>query len=118
MIPGFEYGYAQGEHVVWCIHPDGNTGLMLCGRKVGFVPVVQPEHPTVVHRDCLEAMYGSPKRNPAAVGYATCPAREGAAPVFEGRIEPHGAWKVSGDGPYQSDEACVGVNMAPKQGRR
>jgi hypothetical protein len=118
MITGFEYGYAQGQQTMWCIHKDGTSERMLCGRWVGFIPVVQPERPLHVHRDCLEAMYGTHKRVRSAVGYAVCPVCDGDAPVFERRIQAHGAWKIGADGePYQSEQPCLGVNLKPR-GRR
>jgi hypothetical protein len=113
VIDGYEYGFAQGEDTVWCIRREAGGSRMLCGRKVGFVPVVQPEHPTHVHRACLEAMYGSVKQREATNRYGTCPACGGDAPVVDGRIQPHGAWRVNGEA-YESDEACLGVNMRPR----
>ena len=113
MIDGFSYCYPGDEQRVWCITRDG-ARRTLCGQRVGFTPVVQPEHPTEVHRDCLEAMYWRAKPQPAAarMEYAQCPACQGDAPVFEGRIQAHGAWVRSAIGQrYQSEQACLGVNM-------
>lgn len=113
MIDGFEYGYAQGEDTVWCIRREGTESRMLCGRKVGFVPVQQPTRPKNVHRDCLEAMYGPTKPEPT--GYGTCPACGGHVAVDAGRIQAHGELRIDGDGvPYASDTSCLGVNLRPR----
>jgi hypothetical protein len=119
---GYEYGYARGEDTVWCIRKDGVKARMLCGREVGFVPVIQPEHPKSVHRDCIEAMYGAVQRavdRPSSqVGYAVCPACAGEAAVFQGRLQAHGEWRVGPDGGrYQSEVPCVGVNLPARRKR-
>jgi hypothetical protein len=118
MIEGFQYGYPDREQTIWCIHRDDDTsGRMLCGRKVGFIPVEQPVQPTTVHRACIEAMYGPRKLPPRKdrIVYGTCPVCGGDAVVEEGRIAGHGEVRVDGDGqPYVSGVACLGVNMAPR----
>jgi hypothetical protein len=122
LIRDFEYGYAKGEDTMWCIRRSGVQARMLCGRDVGFVPVVQPEHPRLVHRECLEVMYGSVQDRSGRPGfqvtYVTCPACEGEAPVFEGRIQSHGIWRVGAEGePYQSEIPCMGVNLRVRRRR-
>jgi len=118
VIDGYEFGYARDEQDMWCIRKVGVQARMLCGRKVGFVPVVQPARPTNVHRDCLEAMYGATNRGESPTGYGTCPACGGSAPVSGGRMQAHGEVRVNGDGrPYESETSCLGVNMRPRRQR-
>lgn len=126
MMDGYEFGYSEHAQKVWCIRKE-DAPTTLCGRGVGFFPVDGiPEKPEPLCRDCLQAMWGADgsKQGPSrAVVYATCPMCQGDAPVYDGRIQGHNAWVLSAIGqPVVSDQACLGVNMAPvvvpKRGRR
>lgn len=100
MLPGFEYGFPDKEQTVWCIQREGDTsGWMLCGRKVGFVPVLQPTDPAAKCRDCLQAMYGPVPAAPRAV---VCPACQQGVRVVDGRVAAH---------PDVAGMACTGVNL-------
>lgn len=115
MIPGFEYGFPTCEGTVYCIRREGAT-RMLCGRRVGFVPVVQPEHPRTVHADCLKVMCvrGAEQQKPAKRDLGVCPVCRGEVPLSSGRVEAHGEWRRSAIGQrFQIDVPCLGINMVP-----
>lgn len=114
--PEFEYGWAAGEEHVFCIHKVGVVGRMLCGRRVNHISRVQPEAPSNVHRECLEAMYGRGEQppRPKVTDQGTCPVCGGEAAVVEGRIARHGAWHIRGNGePYVSSTWCRGEGERP-----
>jgi hypothetical protein len=115
MIPGFAHCYSKLATTLWCICREGD-GRTLCGREVGFAPVDGvPAHPTPACQVCRAAMYGTQP----VIGSGTCPACEGDVELLDGRVQPHGVVRVNGaGGQYESAEPCLGVNMAPKRGRR
>jgi hypothetical protein len=114
VIEGYSFGFAAGEGSMWCIHRDDIVGRMLCGRRVGHIPVPQPQRPKNVHRDCLEAMYGQGERAPSRdEDFGVCPVCGGEAAVFGGRLQRHGAWRVRGGEVYVSMDRCLGEGEPP-----
>jgi hypothetical protein len=109
VIDGFSFGYSGSEQEMWCIHRDDDPDdRMLCGRKVGFIPVVQPAHPRSVHAACLRVMYGNGQvERPEAE--VECPACHQGVPVADGRIGSHRDL---------GNQACVGVNLPAGGWRR
>jgi hypothetical protein len=113
----FEYAWPAGEDQVWCIHKIGVVGRVLCGRRLGVVPRIQPSAPSRVHRECLDVMYRLPGRGVGSVQaeYGTCPWCEGDVPLVEGRLKPHGEWRVGRLGPVVSSVPCAGGGQWPVQ---
>lgn len=100
--PGYAFGEVRGGLGLWCIHKDGER-RMLCGQDVYQIPApeFQPD-PDLdeVHDGCLRWLQVI-----VAVSRGDCPVCGDRVPLVDGRIGPHGG-------------GCVGVNMAPKRGRR
>jgi hypothetical protein len=110
------YGYADGVDTEWCIADAGSPGYMLCGRRVGFVPVVPPLFPQVVHKRCRDKWFRTEGARVAEPATGACPACGGEVVVRGGRIQSHGELRVGGDGePHESGVRCPGVNMRPKR---
>jgi hypothetical protein len=113
--PEFEYSWAAGEESVWCIHKVGIVGRVLCGRRLGVVPRIQPEAPSRVHRECLDVMYRLPGRGVGSVQaeYGTCPWCLGDMPLVGGTVATHREWGPHGvrvDAPE-----CDGAGQWPVQ---
>lgn len=109
--PEFEYAEVRGNLGMLCIHQRGLPPLTLCGRDVYEVLPESwvPDPDDKVHGDCLKALLDIP---PAAVPVGRlgrCPMCNGDAPLVGDRIGGHER------GPGQ---ACVGVNLKPRRGRR
>jgi hypothetical protein len=120
----FEWCWPGDEQTIFCRCRVG-ADTTLCGRDVGVVPVLfQPVVSPPLDRQCPvcrrrfygPADYKKPVEKRPAEG--VCPACDGWVPVRGGLVLGHGAWKQGPDGPYESDERCVGVNLPPKPRRR
>lgn len=101
----FEYGFAEHAQTLWCIRKEGASST-LCGREIGFFPVVQPADPKPVCRACLLVLTGVPQ----APRLGLCQLCNGRVPVVDGRVQPHVSQWSAG--------SCLGANLPPKRRRR
>lgn len=103
---GYVYGEVRGGLGRWCVcRPGGDR--MLCGQRMLQVPALEFQpfpDPSEVHRECLAALVRLTAPAPAPVPLGVCPACGERVELVAGLIGPH--------------NLCVGVNMAPKRGRR
>jgi DNA-binding XRE family transcriptional regulator len=102
---GFEYGYSRGEDTIMCAKRVTVKTVMLCGRRVGSVSLLQEDVPVNLCGECRDVLFGPathlPADRPSArVEYGTCPACDEQAPVFGDLIQAHG-------------DGCVGLGVAP-----
>jgi hypothetical protein len=124
MIPGFEWA-CPGRSEVWGIRKLGAEKL-LCGDSFftrsgapGYCPASQPIDPQPKCQACLDVMYRGQPRVPVPKPFGVCPVCGGLVPVEDGRVQPHGAFRVDEHGdPYETGEACLGVNLPVTGGRR
>lgn len=106
-----EYAEVRGNLGMLCIHQRGPSPLTVCGRPLYEVLpadwVLDPDDK--VHGDCLRKVLDLPVPKPQPGGVGRCPMCNRDAPVVDGRIGRH---------EREPGEACVGVNLKPRRGRR
>jgi hypothetical protein len=114
----FVYGWAKGVDDERCaVNPD-HPDRMLCGRLVGFVPVVSsPFTPSDLHDVCRDAIFRDGPQTeqvPAEPIDGVCPVCGGTVPLERGRIDRHGVVVMSGGVPAESGRPCEGVGQQPE----
>lgn len=115
------YGYARDVHKQWCAVNPRDPARMLCGRRFGFAPVVQPPFaPENLHAVCREAIWGS---NAAQVSVppdvfaemGVCAVCGGSVDLdADGLVVAHGQHVMRGGQQVVSETACDGAGLKPE----
>lgn len=110
------YGYAKRVDHEWCAVDATRDGLMLCGREVSFVPVVQSAFsPANLHEKCRQAVWGNglrpPRRDVFAMG--VCPECGGSVFLDDGLVVAHGQIVMRGGVQMVSETPCDGKGHRP-----
>lgn len=118
-----QYGYARDVSKEWCVVDPRVEGRMLCGRRRGFVPVVQPAFaPGSLHPACREALWGrgsgrAVEVEPDVFATGVCPECGGTVPVDGAVVAAHGQVVVRGWAEIVTGTPCDGQGKPSEEHR-